>query len=201
MKRISLAIATVFSFALFGAGCASQQSSAPQPQPVKPGAPSAAAPSTTPVTANMPTIDETWKTYNNAALKFAFQYPTKGKYAPTWNVSFVREGDVQIKDGCMLSNADEETEAKTLQVGNVSFCHSAFGSGAAGSFYMEDYYVTKNGNQYVVITFTKKLTNSGTLGCANANENPWTLGGCAPFSQTEYRAFLDQVVSTFVYQP
>lgn len=203
MKRISFAIATVVSLALFGAGCTAKQPAprVPLNTPPKPSpqATAPAAPSTTP-SANLPAIDETWKTYASASLHFGFQYPTRGSYAPTWNVTYVREGDLEMKDGCKLSNANEDQPATTIQVGNTTFCHSAFSSGAAGSLYLEDYYATKNGNQYIVITFTKKLTNSSILGCANADKNPYTAGACSLFSTTDYRAFLDQIVNTFAYK-
>src|SRR5690606_38079230 len=46
--------------------------------------------------------DNAWQTYTNAALGFSFNWPDKGRYAPTWEVTFSKDGDESVKDGCYV---------------------------------------------------------------------------------------------------
>lgn len=115
-------------------------------------------------------LDDSWKSYVNQALSFEFKWPTKGRYAPQWAVTFVSEGDARIKDGCIV----EGEESKRVKVGEAEFCHS-WTDGASGP---KDWYATKHDSRYAVISFTKLERAEG-------------------FSLDEYRANLDQIISTY----
>lgn len=129
----------------------SRTSQAPVPSnPLKPVAssqsPVEATPDTRPAapasTSSLPAVDETWRTYTSKAGDFSFQWPTRGRYAPTWNVTF---SDTGCSEG-----------AKTLNVfGTVGFCHDATTDGAAGTIHYTDVYKTQHGKSYIQITFTK----------------------------------------------
>ncbi len=129
------------------------------------------ADASTPATAK---IDGTWKTYTNASLGYGFKWPTTGRYAPMWSASFAKDGNSSIKDGCYVT-ADGKSE--TISVEGSSFCHTS--DTAKDDSSATDYYVTKKGGQYVVLTFTKNK---------DAAKN---------FSWNDYRATLAQIVSTY----
>src|SRR3989344_4119268 len=126
--------------------------STPAPTPGPP--PSAAAPSVTALTTTV-TLDETWQTYSNAALNFEFKWPTRGRYAPNWEVRIISEGDPRMKDGCLPEGAVETRTPVRVSAGGVEFCHSSYNEGAAGTRVFTDHYATKNGGRYVTISFTK----------------------------------------------
>jgi len=118
-------------------------------------------------------LDDTWKTYVNKALSFEFNWPTKGRYAPRWEVTFVSEGDARIKDGCIVEGS---AGTRHVTVGASTFCHSWKDDGSGPT----DWYAVKHDSRYAVIRFTKSPTvpDEG-------------------FSLEEYRAHLDQIISTY----
>ncbi|MSR85000.1 hypothetical protein EXS71_00980 [Candidatus Uhrbacteria bacterium] len=177
-KLISLAGLVV----LFGAGCAGQAplsidtgSTQPVPSPAVSGestVPALDTTSTAPVTMITMTappamIDDTWKTYINPALHFSFQWPTKGIYAPRWSVEFTKDNP------CGSSSVKEEVKG-------VVFCHihSEEGTGLKG--YLSDVFATKNGERYILISFTKQPM-------------------VASFKADEYQTMLSTIISTFKY--
>lgn len=117
-------------------------------------------------------VDDTWQKYTNSALNFSFDWPTKGRYAPRWEVKFLE--DAQVKDGCL---ANELMTTRKVMAGDQEFCHS---TGEIADNEATDYYVTKVGSRHVAIVFSKDSSGAGS-----------------DFSWDEYRAHLDQIVSTF----
>jgi len=197
-KLISLCVA----FALFGAGCFGSSPPAPASNPSS--APSASAssssvpssPESTTVTATVSSteltpIDATWKTYTSKAGDFSFQWPTNGRYAPTWGTSF-------SDTDCVATENGNDTKT-TLAVGTQTFCHTSSMGGAAGTAYYRDIYTTKYGSQYVAISFEKKGYSAGALNCAFANEHGYSTSptSCVAFDEAVYQATLDQIVGTF----
>jgi len=153
MKRTNLyALAgAVGILILAGVGC----SSGPTNQPVVPTTPPTTSkiklsqPAVTPTSpttrtettaVTLPTIDDTWKTYANNALGFSFQWPTKGRYAPTWDVTFVKE---------------EETDCIPVTLNGIVFCHASASETAADKTILSDRYTTQKDNQYVLVSFEK----------------------------------------------
>jgi len=204
-----------------GAGCVSQDIATSDQNAVPaqtPPAPVATVPPTTTVDTTTPTppatssttptvppvsVDATWKTYTNNALHFSFQYPTKGSYAPGWNVTFVKATDPAMQNDCYApSNMQTNLPSQMKDVSGVSFCHTSYAEGAAGSQYLTDYYATKIGTQYVLITFTKHLYSAGALNCKFMNQYPYSLSGstCIAFDSATYQTLLDTSVSTFKKQ-
>ena len=161
---------------LFGAGCAAtdfkisdtgSSNSAPAITPsAETAMPAVNTSSTTPVMSTSSTVmvDDSWHTYTNAALKFSFQWPTKTIYAPHWKVTFEKV------EPCGTLGVIQD-------VRGVSFCHKHVQEGNI----ITDYYATKNGELYVLITFT----NSST--------------GIPSFKLDEYQAMLSTIISTFKY--
>ncbi|OGL72702.1 hypothetical protein A3D72_00490 [Candidatus Uhrbacteria bacterium RIFCSPHIGHO2_02_FULL_57_19] len=181
------------------AASTSTASEAPPPSPTSTPAetPGAAAPSATVLTTTI-TIDETWQTYSNAALNFEFKWPTRGRYAPNWEVRIISEGDSRMKDGCLAEGAAESRPPVRVGVGGVEFCHSSYSEGAAGTRVFTDHYATKNGSRYVAISFTKEGYSGSALGCSfDLSVNATT---CIQFDEPAYLALLDQIVSTFRYK-
>lgn len=177
--------------ALAGAGCTFAPTptvpSAPTPSPAAetPSQPSAPAPSaeTPPVTPSpLPVIDTTWKTYTNKALGFSFQSPTKGIYAPTWGVTFLKSDDPKLKDGCYQGEGNPRQNSGSLQVGDTTFCVTRFEDAGAGQRYDTDYYVGGLKGSVILMTFSKHFTNDGS------------------FDIGVYNAVLDQIVGTYTHE-
>jgi hypothetical protein len=142
--------------------------------------------------------DETWKKYANPALNFHFFWPTKGRYAPEWEVKFVKPTDAALKDGCYTGDFNDRSSARTVRVSNTEFCHTHFSDGAAGSNYLTDYFTTKMGNQYVLIQFSKHLYSAGALDCKDFLSGYSTSPtSCVEFKDAEYTKQLEQIISTF----
>jgi len=142
--------------------------------------------------AQLPQIDETWNTYKDKASTFEFKWPTHGRYAPSWEVGFSDRDCADDDNGLMKSK-------KTFEVDGVTFCHVSISEGAAGSSYLTDIYTTKRDNNFITITFNKKVTSAGALNCDFANEYPYSTSdsSCIPFDQDFYESHLDQIISTF----
>jgi hypothetical protein len=220
MTRLSKVILFAAVFSVLGAGCAKPETPPPAPAPAAVPTPSPVAPppapsvapgtSTTPEpapapavtsTISLPTIDETWKTYTNAAVGFSFQWPTRGRYAPEWEVKFVKEGDAHVDDGCYLTEdyprrAQDEYQ---LEAGGVRFCHTRYHDAGAGQVYYVDYYLGKVKNTWVLLTFTKRLANGSMFDDPKCHNQTVVAYGttCYPYGEIEHVAHLDQIVGTF----
>ncbi len=176
-KLATLALALI----LVGAGCASKPATQDAQEP-------SAAPTETSSgdtmdggsaqEANVRAIDtavetdDTWRTYVNQALGFEFMWPTAGRYAPLWEVQFVT--NERLVDGCFASDLMEH---RKVSVRDVVFCHS---TDEASDGVLTDYYVTTIENTNAMIVFTKSAAGMGP-----------------DFSREEYRAHLNEIVSTF----
>jgi hypothetical protein len=168
----------------------------PTPTPsTTPPTPVLTPPSLSTSTPNVPTespstisassaLDTTgWPTYQNKTLKYQFQYPLRGSFAPEFTVKTLALTSEEIQNDCAkpsgLSNATEER----LTVNGASFCRTSSVEGAAGSSYNQEQWVTKKDKWYSVITFTKKYQNDPAK----------------PFNTAGYRQQLEAIMSTFQY--
>lgn len=147
--------------------------------------------------------DETWKTYTNARLGFSFQYPTKGKYAPQWEVKVFPESATEVWRGCYAAEGMPNDHFKRgVTKDGREFCLSHGTEGAAGSAYFNDTYSTQIGKSIAVIVFSKKALMADVGDCKKAaGQNFWsefaTPSACIPFSEEEYEKVLDGIVGTF----
>ena len=199
------------TLALFGAGCFSSDpapatpsitpptNQAPTPTPSQPAEP---APTPTPsqpsVPVTLPSIDATWKVYTNKAETFSFQWPTKGRLAPTWEVTLPSKLD----NGCFkMENMGEPFETKRLTVGSQEFCHTSYADAGMSQRYFSDYYATVVNGQNVVIAFEKHLVVGDVIGdgaCKGMLVLPTsTEKPCLEVKPEAYQAHLDQIVNTF----
>jgi len=118
--------------------------------------------------ANAVSAADGWQTYTNAALGFSFNWPSKGRYAPTWEVKFAKEGDASVKDGCFVATG--ATNSKSGE-----FCHASVAPAAGEA---KDYFTTTINGQHVTLAFTKKESGKD-------------------FSWSDYQEELEQIVSSF----
>ncbi len=203
----SLWIAPLAALALFGAGCFQPEPvSVTPPVAITPAAPVVVpAPTPTPTPAPtsgasvvLPTVDDTWKTYTNKGETFSFQWPTKGRMAPTWEVLMPKT----LTDGCYVtSELNGLAEPTQLIVGNLTFCHTYYGDAGMSQRYFNDYYATVVDGQNVVIAFEKHLVVGDVIGdgkCAGTLVLPTsTEKPCLVVDPVAYAAHLDQIVGTF----
>lgn len=128
---------------------------------------------------DLPTIDDTWKTFSSKSGNYSFQWPTKGKYAPTWEQSFSDTNPCTCDERCNIG------ENKTLN--GISFCHqSSIENPVTGGDYphtgpttLIDTYSTPHNNTFILITFKKNYKYD--------------------ISEEAYYAHLDQIMSTFTF--
>lgn len=216
-------IVSTIALLLLGAGCNSASEPATNTPPINrptTNAPAANRPAVnTPVAVantntNTPTpasgvralpaatgIDSTWTTYRNTALGFSFQTPTKGRYAPTWEVGFLKLDDAHIVDGCYVpdANPDGAPERVVTSAPVTDFCVSASGDAGAGNFYVIRDAVTRINNTYVRINFVNHVYNAGAVGCTPMPESGMSTSAtsCVPFVEAEYQAQIDTILATF----
>lgn len=213
----SMWLVPLATLALFGAGCFSSDPAPVAPpatpptnqvpsQPSTPTQPNPTTPTPTPTPApnqpsgpvTLPTIDATWKTYTNKAETFSFQWPTKGRLAPTWEVSLPSKLD----NGCFkMADFGEPIETKRLTVGSQEFCHTSYRDAGMSQRYFSDYYATVMNGQNVVIGFEKHLVVGDVIG-DGACKGMLVLPGstekpCLEVKPDAYQAHLDQIVNTF----
>ena len=151
----------------------------PDSQPTTPSAVSTTTATTQPATPSMKfEVDETWQTYTNKALSFEFQWPTKGRYAPEWSVEFRKSDDSTIAHGCVYDSKTYGSDSMYKD-----FCHTTSVI-ETDAIERTDYFATKKGNQYIVVTFFKKLYPDEKY---KAN------------SHDDYEAMLETIMSTFKY--
>ncbi|TAK05210.1 hypothetical protein EPO33_04520 [Patescibacteria group bacterium] len=186
------------------------------------------APTTANVNVNVPTpasgvrtlpaasgIDGTWKTYTNKALGFSFQTPTKGKYAPEWEVKLIDTATLlrqeYLQGGCYsiifasMPGRQGDTE-EYVSVGGREFCHASLGNPFADGFGHVDIYTTNIGSRTVAIIFRKVTHNPATCMdtdpvCADAFAKKELVlsfaSGRSLFILDEYQAQLDTIIATF----
>ncbi|MFH0928717.1 MAG: hypothetical protein V1821_04575 [bacterium] len=216
MKKL---FATLAVLALFGAGCGVPQSTTTPEQPKAPveqpaaKPPTAAVPSTPTVPATSgevrtltpAMIDSTWRTYTSKALGFSMDWPTKGRYAPEWEVKIYSTQDQQIKDGCYVI-IDESTGGvnsfQRVSAGGQNLCHSSLRTGDYKLAVLVDAYATTVQNKVAVIHFTKSAWIPSVAGIENcAEELSSNEKVCVPFKTTDYYNMLDGIVGTFQLNP
>lgn len=114
----------------------------------------------------------------------------------------MKEGDSKIKDGCFASDDSGVLgSSEGFQVNDIHFCHTSYSESGAGNHYVSDFYATKKGGQFIVISLKKHLTSAGALNCNFVAQYPYSLNpsSCIPFKQAEYNALLKTIISTFIY--
>lgn len=194
--------------ALTGAGCEPAPiPAAPAPSPAaetpsQPSvpAPSAEAPAVTP--SPLPVIDATWKTYTNSSLGFSFQYPTKGTYAPTWGVTFLKTNDPKLVKGCYQGEGNPRQNQGELLVGDSTFCVTRYEDAAAGQRYFTDHYVSGRSGSVILISFSKHLTVGDNFEDVRCHGQLVLATGtsCTPVDPGVYNAALDQIVGTYTHE-
>jgi hypothetical protein len=205
----------IAALALLGAGCFSPEpeaspTPAPTPEKPAPSAPSPSAPTpsepdpseptpSAPSGYELPEIDATWQTYTNTSLGFSFQYPTKGRYAPTWGVTFVKTDDAKMQDGCYQGDANPRQNAGTLFVGDKKFCVTRYEDAGAGQRGMTDFYAVEHKGTIVLIAFSKQFANGDNFEDESCHGKLVIASGntCTPVDIGIYNAALDQIVGTF----
>jgi hypothetical protein len=150
----------------------------------------------------LPVIDGTWQTYTNAANKFSFQYPTKGRYAPEWNVTILSQGDARLEDGCKKAEANLRATPGPIVVGDTSFCIVREVDAGAGQRYYSDSFTAPRGDKFIQITFSKRLANGDLFEDESCHGKTVISSGttCILFDEALYRAHLNQIVATYRHE-
>jgi hypothetical protein len=150
----------------------------------------------------LPVIDSSWKTYNNTALNFSFQYPTKGRFAPEWNVAFLQEHDATLSGGCVNPQTTPRTPNDAIIVGDSTFCIVREVDAGAGQRYFTDTYTVPRSERIVKFTFTKRLANGDLFEDENCHGKVVISSGttCIPFDEALYRAHLNQIIATYRHE-
>ena len=184
---------------LAGAGCASSKPAAPVPTPADSPEPQARiAQPAGPLSLVPATTDATWTEYSSKSLGISFRSPTKGRFAPHWEVTVAPFDSKEIADGCW--GTAEGQEKKRVLAGGREFCHTSETVREGDGATLLDRYVTRNAANYVVLNFSKAVYDLKDQKCAEQSGGaPYTVvrGGCAPLTETDYRAALDGIVGTF----
>lgn len=143
-----------------------------------------------------------WKTYTNSTLHFQFQYPIHGSFAPEFTVKLYPLTSASIKDGCFSSTGPQETKREQATVNGTTFCHTNNLEGAAGSTYNTHIWTTKSDKWYAVLSFTKRYpTDTSVIGGCEPGGVDVGKPRCANFDVTRYEQQVQDILSTFHYQP
>jgi len=148
--------------------------------------------------------DGTWQMYTSKTLGFTFRWPTRGSYAPTWEVKLLKASNREIKNGCDIGkNLPLKKPEQITTRSGVTFCHTSAVDAGAGQFYFVDAFATHIDGTIVVITLTKHVVNAGILGCSFTKNYPYSTSGarCNPFQADKYRAEYMTILSTFNLKP
>jgi hypothetical protein len=204
LSRVSSTLALFAALILLGAGCTVQNPFSTDTETAT-TTPSTTTPTSTTadpgvITASS-TLDTTgWQTYQNKTLKFEFQYPLRGKFAPQFEVKLFPLTYADIQNDCYGMRATQGSAPDMIQVNGTTFCRINVLEGAAGSTINQDYWTTKNDKWYAVITFSKKyLTDPRIQGGCEEGGVDVGKPRCAPFDVAGYRAHLSDIMSTFRY--
>ena len=225
MKTMLLqAFAATSAIALLGAGCAApvpapideakpvpsvsepvktpETSIVPTETPAEPATSSAPAESSKDRTSELPVIDATWKTYTNSALKFSFQWPTRGRYAPEWDVSVYRPEDARLVGNCSKPEAAERLPNGSLTVGDAVFCVVHEVDAGAGQRVFIDTYTAPRAEYIIKVRFMKRLANGDLFDDPACKGKAVISAGtsCIPFDDELYRAHLNQIISTYRHE-
>lgn len=210
-KNTLFVFAIIVALLTMGAGCV-----LPQSDPVRPDI---APPQTTlpfsqqPPAADEPiapqsevmlpaTTDETWKLYTSKAFGFTIFMPTKGLYAPQWEVKIVSLDDPHVNNGCYFYQTDAQGQmtvtAPVITQDGVAFCLTSADDSGAGQRYEIADFSTIIENKMVVIEFSKHTVNTDMMDCPNMTER-YSLSGtaCIPFVRETYISTLLGIMGTF----
>lgn len=168
----------------------------------KPSADTSMSPDREVAEKELPVIDGSWKTYNNSAYKFSFQYPTRGRYAPEWNVSVLNPGDERLTDGCVKPEAEPRSIPGPFVVGDTSFCVVREVDAGAGQRVFTDSFTAPRGEKIIRITFSKRLANGDMFEDEACHGKTVISSGtsCILFDEALYRAHLNQIVATYRHE-
>jgi hypothetical protein len=148
MKKFALITGTFAVLALLGAGCAGE------PNKNSPEQPAANTPAENGATAElkeMPAVkslpdpfdDSSWvTTYTKTSV--ALKAPVKGRYAPTWTYSVLKNDDPHLKGNCYVTDDTvyKRTEFTSYEKGSVCQTTTALNPGPGTR---TDYFVFHNG--------------------------------------------------------
>lgn len=205
-KKTLILLALAVPFLTIGAGCAKQDAT-PNPS---------LTPNTSPVTV-VPTppsdgtrtlvaaeTNETWKLYTNKALGYTVNTPTRGQYAPNWEMKYVDQSDLHMINGCYFNHinptpSNEAVSDNVMVLDGTKFCHTRSENGGSGSNFVVDNYTTALGKKFIVIEFTKLTVDANVMGCTGKMTEAYSLSetACIPFVASDYQITLDGIVGTF----
>lgn len=150
----------------------------------------------------LPVIDGTWKTYSNSTYKFSFQYPTRGRYAPEWNVSVLRSDDERLDGNCLKQDVEPRSSNGSLTVGDNKFCIVRGVDAGAGQRYYSDVFTVPLGDRIIMVTFTKRLANGDLFEDEACHGKVVISSGtsCILFDEALYRAHLNQIIETYRHE-
>lgn len=194
-SKILLLSALTIPLLIMGAGCTSSSTTAPVIVPTDSTSDSSSTPitstdTTTPIIQSDGTrtlvaaeTDATWALYANNALGYTVNTPTKGKNVPTWEMKYVDQSDQHIINGCYFdinpTSKNEAVSDTVVVTDGTKFCHTKSEFGDSPSFFVVDTYMTVLGNKFIVIKFTKVITNASM------------------FVASDYQETLDGIMGTF----
>jgi len=188
---------------LFGAGCgaAPKTESVPSaPEPVAANTPAETTPTTPATTPNeelvvagetraltAADVTDTWETYTSKSLGFSFDWPTKGRYAPEWEVKHYQSDSSDISNGCVKGRSFDLSQISRASVGTTVFCvnRQVVGVDAHCSAF-SDTYATPFGKTIIAIEFDREI-------CIEQVPAPMTLAEY----EKNYWTTLDSIVGTF----
>lgn len=122
-----------------------------------------------------------WQAMSYEKAKFEFRYPNNFFYSKPEVIQINGDNSLFYK-GCpyvkilgLQGDATQEgltdlvqkgiVKLEKIDINNVGFCYEEFGEGAAGSTYVDQYYITKNNTiEYFALHFVMKYTNCGVFG-------------------------------------
>ncbi len=162
----------------------------------------ALSPDRTVAASELPIIDPSWKTYSNTALNFSFQYATKGRYAPEFEVQMLQATDARLTGGCMNPEAKKRSENSTVTVGDSTFCIVREEDAGAGQRYFTDSFTAPRGERIILIKFNKRLAVGDLFDDVACHGKLVISSGttCIPFDEALYRAHINQIVSTYRHE-
>jgi len=102
--------------------------------------------------------DDTWKTYTSKSLGFSFQWPTKGRYAPQWEVKHYASDNAELINGCVKGLSSDIATRSKVSVGDREFCLSRAVDGVDAHCVLSSVsYATTFGKTVAAIEFSKEI--------------------------------------------
>lgn len=175
-----LSLLGVFAIAsLLGLGC-SKPNSIPDAPSNTTGATTTPSGTNATSTLGNSSVDLTgWQTYKNSVLKFQFQYPVHGKFAPEFSVKLFPLNSSQVKNDCYNEKVPSAETPESLVVNGIAFCRTHVLETVAERIIDHEYWVTNLEKWHSVIEFTKSYP---------ANQ---------PFDRNGYKKQVEDIMNTF----